>query len=329
MQPENRRAFKHIEEEVRAYDPLETVQPDFNDEPLVGELEHDIVRIDEMLATDQTLNGHERRKLYEMGCNLRLDWLYAKHGGQNAETSDFLAKAKEAESFFGQAMQNAERHKRHHPQTLWGLKVKQFDLTSVVLNRYAKESQTTQKGTETGEKMWLASENASKRVLGGSVELMKEMSAVAEGGSDLAQDARGSLYELMLLTYSRLKVFEHEAFATTLVRSALSREDRPWNGHATPLRSFDIVIQRSGEDPQLIQAKNYFNTDSYAAPIQKVQDTHFAQTLADLPTYLRDFAIVVANPSDERMAERLNLAANRLENAFDAQLEPVRALAYA
>lgn len=320
MQPQNKREFRTIESDLRNLDPLETTEALYDDHDLVRNLTEDIVRVDDMLAADKTLSPLETHQLHEMGCNMRLDWLYAKHGGQAADATEFLAKAKEAESFFEKSLSFAESRSERHPQDGWGLAIKQLDLRSVVLYRFARESQTTQKDSPASVPMWQASENMSRSVLNDSVKLMKQMAAVSEGHSDVAQDARGTIYELMLLTYARLKLSENQDLDTTFVRSALSREDRPWNGHVLPKRSFDMLIEKEGQAPQLLQAKNYDNGDEYEKPIQKVQDTHFKSTLNELPTYLRDFSLLVENSADEHLKERINLAGNRLDNVFGQQL---------
>lgn len=321
MQPQNQHEFRAIEAEVRHIDPLESVQPGYDDAPLVQLAERDIERIDGILEHDGTLTNHEYRELYDMGTNLRLDWLYAKRGGQQAESAPFLAKAKETEGFIERGLRQAEQYGK--PQDTWALTIKQFDLRTTVAHRFAHDVQTVQRGNPNADKIWDTADRMNQRILHDSVQLMRQMEAVSTGEGTLAQDARGMLYELMLLTYARWQVYERQDFDTSLVRSALSREDRPWNQHVLPKRAFDMVIADAAST-QLLQLKNHHNDDVYAAPIQKVEDEHFHDTLENLPTYLKDFQLLVQNQASPHLRERYNEAANRLDAVFGAQLAASR-----
>lgn len=320
MQPENRQEYRHIEQEVRTQDPLSTIEFGLNQEQ-VETVREDIGRIDEILATDTTLSFTEKQKLYDMGINLRLDWMYADKGGKNLDFPRFEAEAKESAAFITKAAEHAAERKEQDPTILWSVQTKLFDLEAFRAHRYLKESETTFKGLPDAAKARAASNLKMEKVLRASANMMREMEPIAHGEGDLAQDTRGLLYEHMITTYARYKTFDDENFDDIFVRTALSREDRPWNGYAFPKRSFDIVIE-TPEGTRLLQAKNYNNEDKYAHPIEKVKDLRFGDTLHDMRDYIRDFNVLVMNMgvSDDRIRERTEKAGNRLDAVFGRQL---------
>lgn len=315
MQNENQRAVKQIDYEVRHLDPIETVSESFDDHDMVGLLKHDIARIDEILEGDTTLTRREKQELYRMGCNLRLDWLYAEHGGRELPLNEFSAAWDETNAFFARAGGLAQETRRHDPNYFWDVALKHLDLRALQAHRNAEESQTNLKGTAVGQKVWALADNQMKGVIRDSVRLMEDMQRYADSHTELAQDARGKLFETMLITYARLDTYESEEFDNVFVRSALDREDHPWNEYAYPKRAFDIVIQ-SGREATLLQAKNHKNNDQYAKPIHKVEDRHFGETLHNLPKYIAEFRLIISNPTDPLAQPALNRAHEELDEAF-------------
>jgi hypothetical protein len=320
MQPENRSAYNAIEEDFRAQDPLETVVPGYDDEQLAKATREDIGRIDSILDTDTSLTAVERRQLNDMGMNLRLDWLYAESGGRSLPMQQFVGETKHAETFIKKAAAEAYEVHDKHPQDFWQTQVKLLDLRAFAAHRYAADSQTTLKGTPNGQKLFGFSQDIMKSVISDSIRLMKDLDKFAHGSTETAQDARGSLYELMILTYARMKHYEDQDFDKAFVRSALSREDRPWNKHAYPKRAFDIAIEREGEEPILLQAKNHNSDKEYAQPIRKVQDTQFGRTMDNLPKFIMDFSLLLDNPTDPLMKAPLIKAERRLDEVFGTQI---------
>lgn len=320
MQPENRQDYRQIETQIRTQDPLSTIEYGV-DTAQTNVLRTDIGRIDEILATDETLSYTDKRKLYEMGINLRLDWLYAEQGGKNLDFPQFEAEAKEAVTFLGKAAEHAASRKEQDPTILWGVQSKLFDLEAFRAHRYLKESETTFKDLPQAAKAREAANLKMEKVLRNSAVMMRDMEPFAHAEGELGSDTRGLLYEHMITTYARYKTFAAENFDEVFVRTALSREDRPWNGKITPKRSFDIVID-TPEGTRLLQAKNYNNEDEYAAPIEKVKDLHFGETLHDMRDYIKDFNILVANMgvADDRIRERTEKAGIRLDQVFGRQL---------
>lgn len=318
MQPDNRREYRVIEEDLRSYNPIETVEVSFDDTELVSSLQHDIGRIDHILESDHTLTYEEKADLYEMGVNLRLDWLYAKHGGKSLDMAPFEVEAKSAEEFIKRAEEHAKKREHVNPLALWQLQIKELDLGALRTHRYLKESQTTLKGTP-GEARVRDIANANmQQILHASAALMKRMEPEAHGEGQLGRDTRGVLYELMLTTYARFQTYEEESFDEVFVRTALSREDRPWT-NANPKHSFDIVIERPTE-AELLQAKNHKNSEIYQAPIRKVSDPTFGRTLSDLRSYVDAFHILTDNsvkPDDPRTI----LANRRLRATFGKHLD--------
>ena len=318
MQPDNRREYRQIETELRAQDPLSTVEHGIGAEQ-TDLIHEDIGRIDHILETDKTLSYTEKQQLYDMGINLRLDWMYADDGGKNLDFPKFEAEAKATGEFFGKAMGHAKERSDYDPTIAWGVQTKWLDLEAYRAHRYLKESETTFKGTPKAAQAREAGNLKMEKVLRSSAAMMLDMEPHAHGEGQLGKDTRGLLYEHMITTYARYQTFDAENFDDVFVRTALSREDRPWNGHVTPKRSFDIVIE-SAEGTRLLQAKNYDNSDEYAAPIEKVKDTAFARTRHDLREYVKDFNILVANMGDEKVRERTAHAGNHLDNVFGKQL---------
>jgi hypothetical protein len=318
MQPENRREYRHIEAELRNQDPLATVEYGLGTEQ-TDTVRQDIDRIDQILDTDKTLSYTEKQQLYDMGVNLRLDWMYSEQGGKNLDFPRFEAEAKAATEFFVKAKQHADERKDQDPTIGWEVQSKWFDLEAYRAHRYLKESETTFQGLPEAAKAREAANLKMEKVLRASAAMMREMEPIAHAEGELGSDTRGLLYEHMITTYARYQTFADENFDEVFVRTALSREDRPWNGHVSPKRSFDIVVE-SPEGTRLLQAKNYDNADEYAKPIEKVKDTAFGRTLHDMRDYVRDFNILVTNAGDEKVRERTQMAGNRLDNVFGKQL---------
>jgi len=325
MQPRNQETFDQIEAETRGLDPIEVATDErYDDAALVEQTQRDIERIDTILATDDTITPREQSELYSMGCNLRLEWLYAKHGGGSADKTEFDARWDEANGFFGRAIRRAGERKDRFPNDYWEVALKHLDLRAAQAHRNARESQTTLRGTEAGRQVWALADSQMQGIIMDSTRLMSEMLGRAEGPTRNAQDTRGKLYETMLLTYARLETYEDESFDTTLVRSALDREDRPWDGHAYPKRSFDLVIDSGEKGKRLIQAKNYNNDDEYAAPIQKVEDTHFASTMRDGQRIVASFLLVAGNSANPNLQGHIDRAHRHLDMVFGPQLEPAQ-----
>lgn len=320
MQPDNRREYRSMETELRAQDPLSTIERGIGPEQ-TDVVARDIDRIDTILETDKTLSFTEKRQLYDMGINLRLDWMYSDDGGKNLDFPQFEARAKEAVGFINKAAEHAHHRKENDPTLLWNVQTKLFDLEAFRAHRYLKESETTYKGLPQAAKAREAANLKMEKVLRASAAMMRDMEPIAHAEGDLGSDTRGLLYEHMITTYARYQTFADENFDEVFVRTALSREDRPWNGKITPKRSFDVVIE-TAEGTRLLQAKNYNNQDEYAAPIEKVKDLHFGETLHDMRDYIRDFNILVANMgvSDDRIRERTEKAGTRLDRVFGQQL---------
>lgn len=299
-------------------DPLVTVENGLNYDEL-DELRMGISRVDRMLATDHSLKYDEKKRLYNLGANMRLDWLYAEMGGKSLTFAAFEAEAKEAARFIGQAAEHAKDRQHTNPVDLWGLHMKSLDLMAYRGHRYLKESETTFKGTLDAEKLRTFADSKMQQALHGSTQLMRQMERVAHGDGMLARKARGTLYELMLTTYARYRTYDREEFDKIFVRTALEREDAPQNNHVWPKRGFDIVIE-SAANTTLLQAKNYDNQDEYATPIYKVMDLAFGRTLHDLRDHVADFTILTANSSDPNTRERTRKAGQRLDAVFGRQL---------
>lgn len=323
MQPENKRALDGIEGYARRLDPLETVMDDYDDSDLAAGSLEDIARIDEILATDSSLTPLERHKAYEAGVDARLDYLYAKNGGMSLPLPQFAHKANQFEQFMKDASSQALKHYDRHPQDYWALQAKYLDLRTLAAHRFAADAQTTLQGTPAGEKLFGFSKDVMRSVLDDSMDLIVKMEKKSRGDSERAQDARGALYEMLLLTYSRMKVIKGEGqLGTVLVRSALEREDRPWNDHVYPKRAFDIVI-KSPEQIRLLQAKNHQNNDEYEWPIQKIEDRHFGLTLENIPRHIMDLNLVLdegVKQKDPLMQVPQMKAEQRLDEVFGRQL---------
>lgn len=314
MQPDNKHEYDLIEAKQRHLDPLSEVP-----EAYVDSITSDINKIDDILASDETLTYREKTELYTMGINSRLDWLYSESGGKEMQFSEFEAAAKDTEGFMAMAEKHTAGREGFDPTDAWAVRIKALDLTAYRAQRYLKESQTTFKDTPKEPQLREFANSKMQTALRGATHLMRSMEARAHGDGRLAQDSRGVLYELMMTTYARYQTFDQENFDEVFVRTALDREDRPWNGHAYPKRSFDIVIE-AGENTQFLQTKNYNNTDEYAHPIHKVQDTRFGRTLHDLKKYVADFNILVGNSGDPHVRDRVSRAGRELDDVFGIQL---------
>ena len=321
MLPENIQTVNRMDAELRHFDPLQTVEPGYDDAKLAEIAQNDLGRIEDILATDKSLTAKERQELYLMGCNLHLEWLYADNGGAGAELTEFNQHLSVANDFMTRAGKDAQAHRERDgdPRPLWSVAVKHNDLLALQAYRNAQDSQATLRGTQAGSEAWALAENQMGRVLHRSVGLIKDMQQYASGRTELAQDARGLLFESLLLTYSRLKTYENQEIDTVFTRSALDREDRPWNGHAYPKRSFDIVVE-SPDETELWQSKNYRNTDEYARPIKKMMSGGFGQVMDRLDSYVAGLDLLVKNPSDPHYKEAMDRAAKRLDGLFDSML---------
>lgn len=318
MQPTNRIAVSQIETDQYTKDPLETIEHGLMDQELSSLRKH-IERIDRVLDTDKSLTYDDKMRLYKLGADMRLDWLYAEHGGKQLEFARFEAEAIEAATFFGRAANHAKQKEKTNPIDSWGIHMRALDLTAYRAHRYLKESETTFKGTQDAKILRNFADSKMQQSLSGSVSLMRQMETFAHGEGMLARKTRGTLYELMLTTYSRYGTYDREDYDQVFVRTALTREDAPRNNHTYPKRGFDIVIE-SAANTTLLQAKNYDNTDEYATPIYKVVDTRFGRTLHDLRDYVADFTILTANSSDPLTRERTEKAGRRLDAVFGTQL---------
>jgi hypothetical protein len=324
MQPENKRALQGIEGYARRLDPLETVTDGYDDHDLVEGSLDDIDRLDEILATDHTLTPLERHQTYEAAVDARLDYMYAKSGGMSLPMPEFAQKAKVFEEFMNSAAAQARKHYDRHPQDYWALQAKVLDLRTLAAHRFAADAKTTLEGTTAGAQLMGHARDVMRSVLHDSLELVVQMEKKSHGHDITAQDARGSLYEMLLLTYSRAKVFkDKDQLGSVLVRSALEREDQPWNDHVYPKRAFDIVI-KSPDGVRLLQAKNHYNRDEYEWPIQKIEDGHFGSTLENIPRHILDLNLMV----DDRLEKKDPLtkipvlkAEQRLDSVFGAQLQ--------
>lgn len=321
MRPENNSSLKNIESERRRLDPIDTSQEDFDDSQLIERTERQIGRIDQILETDNTLNWKDKQKLYKQGCEARLEWLYAKHGGDSLNHNQFNDEWNETQKFFMVAGQHAGERKNQEPQAYWDLATKFLDLRSLQAHHFSRDAQTTLKDTPEEQKARNVADKQMEGVIKDGVKLMLGLSQVAHGESELASDARGKLYELMLINYTRLQTFENDNYDQIMVRSALDREDRPINGYAYPRRSFDMVIQNQSGHNTLVQAKNHHNSTEYQRPIIKIEDHHYGRTLDNLPRHLKDFRLIAENPADPNTRHRVVEAHDRLDAVFGHQLE--------
>jgi hypothetical protein len=327
MQPSNLSDLHNIEHDQRVLDPIETIEHDSNPDRL-GLLRDDIGRIDYMLSTDSTLTYSEKKELYDMGINLRLDWLYAEKGGVSLSFPQFEAEAKDIQQFITRAEEHVTSRRTMDPSDVWDIRIKNFDLTSFRAHRYLRESQTTLRGTKAGEQARTLANSKMQGALHGALAMMDEMQKVANGEGQLAQDTRGTIYELMITTYARYKTYENENFDAVFVRTALEREDRPWNKHAYPKRSFDVVID-AGKRIALLQTKNYDNKDEYAKPIRKVKDPKFGNTLDDIHRYIADFKYLLSDHNDPSAQPLLQKASRDLDKIFGTQIGSANLLASA
>jgi hypothetical protein len=120
MQPDNKIELRHIESELRHQDPLGTIERGIGSEQTAAVWE-DIRRVDTILDSDQTLSFKEKQELYDMGINLRLDWMYSKYGGKQLDFPQFEAQAKAATEFFDKAMEHAHERQSHDPTIAWNV----------------------------------------------------------------------------------------------------------------------------------------------------------------------------------------------------------------
>ena len=319
MQPDNIRQFNAMERYSRGQDPIETNGKNFDDRELAQHAVSDISRIDQILNSDISLDAQERHELYLMGCNRRLEWLYAKNGGKTASLSEFTSEISRSNEFFVRAGKDASATADQHPERVWDIRLKHLDLVALLAHRNAHDSQTTLRGTPQEGAAWTTAENQMYTLLRKSINFMYDIAQSTQGRDWLAQKARGTLNEVLLITYKRLKTYEDQTFGDTFVRSALDREDEPWNRYAYPKRAVDIIIEEKNRR-RLIQAKNYDNRDEYAHPIEKIVDSDYGTTRDKLDLYIADMRIVIENPSDSRMQARLDASAKRLDAVFGAKL---------
>lgn len=329
MQPKNKEILHSIDVSNRQMDPIETNSANYDDTELANAAARDIGRINDIINHDSTLTRVEKHQLYSEGCDLRLDWLYASSGGEALPLAEFNGQLEADKEFFARALEQSKQvpqeskfHHETYPQSLWDIKLKQLDLMSLQAYRNANEAQTNLRGTENGRKAWAFADNLMRGVLADSINLMDSISLVAKGDDKLAQDARGKLYEVMLLSYARLMTYEDETFNKVFVRSALSREDRPWDNHASPRRAFDIVVEADGQK-KLLQAKNHRNSTEYAWPIRKITDEHFDNTLDNSQRLVNSFKLVLANPSRPDMKLPLERAARMLDRTFAGEMADI------
>ena len=319
MNPNNSSSLQIIEQEFNSKDPLDITEIKSEDSDRLEIVASDFARVNTILETDSTLTKKEKHELYELGTSLYLDWLYADEGGRALPLPAFITKVKEAESFIKKGSEETLARHDRHPQDFWDMQTKMLDLKAYTAHRYAQDSQTTLKGTPQSEKLFEFSQDIMKSVLTDSIKLMKDMEKVSMGNRERDQDARGALYEVMLLAYLRLGTYQNQTFDEVFVRSALSREDHPWNNYVYPKRAFDIVIQKpDGFD--LIQAKNHKNNEEYQSPIHKVVDPHFGETLRKLPRYINEMVLLIDNPKDPGMQLPMNNAQQQLDDVFGSQL---------
>lgn len=320
MKPENNSSLRRIESERLHLDPLETSQDDFDDRDLLERANWQKNRIDNILQKDETLSWEDKNKLYRQGCEIRLEWLYAKHGGASLDHNQFNDSWDEANKFFIAAGRHAAERRDHEPQAYWDLTAKYLDLRALQAHRFSQDAETTLKGSSEQQKARNVADEQMKGVIKDGVRLMHSIAKFSNGPTELASNARGKLYELMLINYTRLRIFEDDTYGQIMVRSALQREDEPINGYAYPKRAFDMVIQ-NGHHNTLVQAKNHDDTTRYKAPIIKIEDHNFHKTLKNMPQHLKDFRLLVANSSDPHTQHILEQAHRQLDGVFGRQLE--------
>lgn len=324
MHPQNTATLKDIVRVNRELDPIAVVQEEAK--PIDSDaMTHDIGKIDHILLTDRTLRFEEITQLYREGVDLRLDRIYT-NDALGTPLRDRVTYLKEAIAFSEAAQQHLDDRKAtplDHPQERWAVQIKMLDLQAYTAYAFAKDAETTLKNTAEGEKLFGLAESQLKTVLFSSLRLMNEMSRAATSrvNEKLASDARGSLYEALLVAYSRLKTYEAQTIDRVFTRSALTREDKPHNNYVNPKRSFDLAISTDGI-ARLIQAKNHLNHEDYAPPIEKIYDPQYHKTLDRLPTLIDDFRIALENNPHPSMKNRTDVAYSRLENVFGRHLEP-------
>ncbi|MEO6761202.1 MAG: hypothetical protein ABI220_02380 [Candidatus Saccharimonadales bacterium] len=269
----------------------------------------------EVLESTEELSLADERGVYRSGCDNYLEIVY-RDQANGSEGTQFSADWDEAQSFFARALEHAEQSDGQNPQHLWEIRVKYLDLRAMQAHVNARDSQTVLRGTEAGKNGWALAEHQMRGVLTDSLPLMRSMAKFASGTDKLASDARGKLYEVLMVAYARMQTYEDQTFDTTFVRSALGREDSPLNDHVEPRRAFDMVIESPGMPTRLIQLKNHDSKIDYAYPIEKVQDVNFRHTRSHLPQYISDYGLLLQNSADPKVKPYIDRAAKELDEAF-------------
>lgn len=318
MAPENERNLTDILTERRTVDPIEGLNPVMR-HPIGRLALQEMAVIDKTLQEDDTLTGSDSEWLYRQGCDARLDSMYVATAAGTLSQTQFSRIWDKANGFFKKALADAKEQGAQ--DYLWDIAIKRLDLWSLQAYRNAHDAETTLQGTSDGTKAWALAESQVQGVLADSVRIMRGMLRHAHGDDERSSRTRGTLFELLVVSYARLKTYEDETFGQTFVRTALDREDRPYNRHVVPKRAFDIAIEQQGKMPRLLQLKTSMHDESaYAEPIEKIQSANFHELMNNLPRYVRDFSLVLENPSDPSKRADLNAAYDRLDQAFGSQL---------
>ncbi len=301
-----------IDRQLRGLDPIQSNSGRYNDHYLLVLLQHGIESLGHEIDTAKLSPGQKLMYYYE-GCNYWLDWLYAEHGGSRLDSAAFSGKWEEAHKFFTQARALATTRKKSQHELVWDLEVKYIDLLE--LRAYHEQLLCDTK---------LDCSHVStavidmRVVLTQSLELVKDIAPYVERRNDLAKIARGLLFELLLVTYLRLKAYREEQIGRVLIRTALDREDRPWNNHAFPKRGFDIVLS-GPEKTRLFQIKTYHTEDEYAFPIKMIEAEHYAGIIDNLEKIIDNFALLIDKTS-QQTSNRQNEAEQELDALIGTEI---------
>lgn len=322
MLPSSQKALSVTENRIFRIDPIDTIQNGYDDPRLLPELTASITTIDDILETDDSLSDYERRKLLLCGRSLRLDMLYAMDQ-RGIDQTEFSAQWDEIGTFLNPTLRLARETRDIDPVFFWRVSVKHLDYLSMQAYRNARESQTTLSGTPEGDMTWILATDQAKSVLRKSTRLMRAIADYSEDET-VGHLARGQLFEVMVLTYLRTKDYEEHALAVRFARSAVEREDKPWNDHVIPKRAIDIVYGGINS-VRMLQARNHEDNDEYAEPIKKVTDIRFRKTLGNLNNYLIDFQVIAYHGALNYGRDDTDRARSRLDAVFGVMLDRANA----
>lgn len=328
MRPENKEIFRKNDKASRSeIDPVDANVEAISPQTVLERSQKYAREALFILDNDKTLTETERQEVSLQYIDAQFNVLLINDKlsvePEYDESGNKIDHLADLSSFIQHAIDDSPEIKNNEESLdhLITLKFKKLDVDAYIAHKKAIEA------FDSNGKLDYNAYNIAGGELGGvinqSVAVMNELYPYTQNNPNLERKARGMMYELMVMTSERIKIWQNESYENTYVRSAFSREDRPHNGNVVPKRGIDMIISRSG-NKEMYQLKNGVNNDDYAPEIIKVNATQFWQKLKQLPELNGAFETLISNPGDPDLQLKVRKSEKLIEDLIRTDIDKAK-----